>query len=139
MKTARWTLPVAIAIGALALLAWGVLDLRDPFDDAPFDRAAWVSGPPAVRTPMARAAASRLERAMAESEVLRLLGPPDSEKQTRSYSGHFGEPFPSAASRTLRYDLDSGARTSLMGLDDPFLYVHLNDAGLVVHAEIGGG
>jgi hypothetical protein len=137
--TSRRWISVAAVLCAGWLLRSTALDFRSPFDDAPFDAHLWQTGGRAIRAPMARAAIDRMERGMTRAELLELLGEPDSERETRGYAGHFGERFPAAAIRTLRYELESSSRASAIGLDDAFLYVHLDEAGNLVGGEIGGG
>ncbi len=130
---------LASALTVAALAVWIAWSFMDPFGGAAFDGAAWRAGTRAVRTPMARAAAEEIRAGLPRAEVLGLLGGPDSERDTQDCGRHFGEQFLFSATRTLRYELESNSWTSLIGLDDAFLYVHLSVAGTVVDAEIGGG
>jgi hypothetical protein len=125
------------AIGCLvvlvALAVWVFVDALNPFNDRAFDRRAWSQGPDA-RIPMAKDVIRRvIQPGMTRDEVTRILGNAD-ELITDHDAG--GNVMPGR--ETLLYYLGSSSETSWLGLDDTFVYVHLNDNGVVIHTQVSG-
>ena len=121
------SIAVCSGVAALGLRTW-----LDPFDDQPFTPAAWAQGGSSEgRGSMARDLVRyHLPDGMQESQVVALLGPPDAILTRQDAGGNALR-----GARTYSYHI---GHWSLRGLDDAFVYVHLNGSGRVVHVEING-
>jgi hypothetical protein len=136
-------LSVLLLIGFATLVGFVVVAVvvialdreTDPFDNQQFDPAVWAAGDHEVRMAMARDAARRTPAGMSEAEVVNLLGKPDTVEESRRLTAS----APARAVQTYSYYLGSSHLSSLRGLDDAFLWVHLGNDGRVVAAVIGGG
>ncbi len=115
------------------ILAWVIADTLNPFNDQPFDRAIWLQGADS-RIAMAKDVISRLiHDEMSRDEVIRLIGEADEICEGQDSGGN---ELPGV--ETLKYYLGSSGATSFLGMDDAFVYVHLDDKGKVIHKEING-
>lgn len=120
----------ALIAGAIALDSY-----LDPFDDRPFDPAAWAVADHDGRMSMARDAVRRISPGMTEEEVVGLLGKPDSIEESHRLTASVSP----RAARTYLYYIGSSSLSSLRGLDSAFVWVHLGNDGRVLSAIIGGG
>lgn len=115
------------------LVVWMGVDGLNPFNDAAFERSGWrrdVSS----RLPMAADVIKLAARPeMTRDKITQLLGPPDSE-----YVGQAVDIGGNAlrGARSLVYCL--GSKNLPSSMDDAFVYIHLNDDGSVINAEIAG-
>ncbi|MCU0726178.1 MAG: hypothetical protein MUE73_10365 [Planctomycetes bacterium] len=122
-----------VGVGMVALYR----DL-DPFDDRPFDPAAWAAAVPHDRGPMARDAIRHLLPGTAGVRVRELLGEPqpverDPRRPTDVYGNRLEHP------ETWSYYLGNWSGFGPYGFDDAFLYVHFGPHGRVIAAEVTGG
>lgn len=131
---------VTILIGlVLAGIMAVILEVyRDPFDDRPFDPAAWTSADSKARGPMARDAIRHLRPGLPAARVRELLGSPD------PFPGLPGEPVdgfgnPLRHPETWAYYLGCWSGLGPYAFDAAFLYVHFGADGTVAAAEITGG
>jgi hypothetical protein len=137
---------VTLALVGLAVTAGLVVGFRtldsylDPFDDRPFDPAAWATASDRVedRGPMARDAIRHLPAGMPKERVRELLGegrPPwrDPHRPVDAYGVQLDHP------ETWVYPLGCWSGLGPYGFDDAFLYVHFDPDGRVVAAEVNGG
>lgn len=127
-----------ILIGCLMVFAafavWVIVDALNPFNDRVFDGRGWTHGDIDARIPMAQDVVARVVKiGMARDEVTRILGPPGEVLHGR---GSGGKAMP--GQETLSYYLGSSGGTMWLGMDDAFVYIHLNDEGFVMDAEISG-
>ena len=136
VRARRLLLPTALFCGAAiaAVYAW-VGNPLDPFDDARFSPQAWATLSEADdlegRARMCRNLIRRHLRAgTAEADVVALVGDPDDVNSGagRGRSRQVGV-------KTFEYYLGSWP---MQGMDDAFLYVHLDAGGRVVKAEVHG-
>jgi hypothetical protein len=103
----------------------------DPFAKQQFSTEAWRAGDAKTRAGMARDAIRRhLNHGLSEQQVTSLLGKPGNVISGIDAGGH-----KLLGVKTYSYHLGCW---SGYGLDDAFLYVHLDAAGLVVSAEVNG-
>ena len=119
------------AIAALAALLYALVgNPFNPFDDRRFKAAAWQNAAPDVRARMSEDLVKHhLPVGMSESQVVALLGKPfDVEEGETEAPLHTG-------TRHLMYDLGNW---SMHGMDDAYVYVHLDEKGNVVAAEVYG-
>lgn len=101
----------------------------DPFDDCSFTPAAWRAANPRGRASMCRDLISKhLIAGTSERQVVALLGNPD--EVCKAVKGHrcFGI-------QTYIYSIGSWSN---QGMDDAFLYVHLDANDQVIFGEIYG-
>lgn len=109
--------------------------LLDPFNDQAFEPELWASAELGGRVPMARGAIQRIRPGMQESDVVKLLGKPDTIEESQRLT----KSAPSSAVKTYSYYLGSSGLTCLKGMDDAFVWVHVGLDGRVIKAVIGGG
>ncbi|QEL19843.1 hypothetical protein [Limnoglobus roseus] len=133
----KWRI-VSIALFVSAVIGGlGALDrYLDPFDDQPFDPAAWAAADEREqdRAPMARAAAAHLSPGTPESRVRELLGEPTSVTNREDRWGvrpRTGEMW--------EYWLGCWSGMGPYGWDSASLYVHFGPDGRVTSTEITGG
>lgn len=127
----------ALIVAVVATMAWPFLDsYLDPFDDQPFDTAAWAAGDDneKLRGPMARAAARLIPPGTTAERVRELLGesivvPPA------------GDRWGMRPRETVTWEYWLGCWSGLVpyGWDSASLYVHFGADGRVVTTEITGG
>jgi hypothetical protein len=123
-----------VCVGCCVIPCAGLyfLDLCiSPFKSDPFDPQVWAAASPEERAAMAWDAIRHLPPGMPESEVQRLLG----KRETRA-TREITRYAPATAVRTYCYWL--GCTSPYTAADDSYLWVHVNEDGRVVRAEIGG-
>jgi hypothetical protein len=126
-----------IILGGLAALlaVWMIVDGLDPFNDAAFEPLSWERDF-RNRLPMAADVIELATRGgMTRDAVTQLLGPPDNEYSGQAVDNGGNE---LRGARSLVYYLGSDDLASLYGMDDVFVYIHLNDDSSVISAEIAG-
>jgi len=133
-----------LVLAALVAVAGLVVGFRafdsylDPFDDQPFDPAAWAAAGESQRGPMARDAIRQLPPGTPAARVRELLGEPQPvARDPRGPVDIYGNPL--RHPETWAYYLGCWSAIGPYGLDAAFLYVHLGPDGRVVAAEITGG
>ncbi len=115
----------------LLLLTLAVAGCR-PFNGCTFDQAAWASSDYQGRASMADdLIANHIEPGMLSETIEGMLGAPDDVLQGGRDSG--GNPL--SGSSTYSYYLGNW---SMGGMDDAYLYVHLDDHERVLKAEVQG-
>ncbi len=114
----------------------GVNSLLDPFDDRPFDRAAWAAAEDREwdRGPMARDAIRHIPSGTSRERVQELLG----ETEVIPAGGDRWGITPQSG-ETWSYYLSCWSGLGPYNLDAAFVYVHFDRNGRVVFAEINGG
>ena len=118
----------SIVLASAATYAW-VGNPLDPFDNRRFSPEPWRLG--YAHAQMARDIVKRVVRpGMPEKQVVELLGWPD---RIRDRRGLGGDPLPDR--RIYEYRLGS---FTFYGMDDAFLYVHIDQSDHVIMAEIYG-
>ena len=102
----------------------------DPFDDQPFDPAAWAAAEEHERErgPMARDAVRHIPPGTSAGRVRELLG--------EAYSRWSNQPDPG---ETWSYYIGSWSGLGPYGLDSAFVEVCFDNNGRVVKAKITGG
>lgn len=133
MRRRRTAILVLVIVGGMAVAAGGVVVLRralNPFDNRAFSAAAWAAGSPEVRAAMAGDAVRHVRPGMSEAEVVALLGKPDPDNVLQG-----GRDARVRGARAYTYYIGSW---SMGGMDDAFVYVHLDASGRVVASEIHG-
>lgn len=132
-RRAGWIVgSIALAVAAIYALFGNPLD---PFDNRRFSPFEWRAADSAftkgMRAPMCRDIIRRVVRpGMSEKQVVELLGPPE---RVRDRRGPGGDPSPDR--RIYEYGVGSW---TFYGMDDAFLYVHIDPSDHVVTAEIYG-
>lgn len=126
---------IILVLGGLAALlaVVEIVDRLDPLNDAAFEPLSWERDF-RNRLPMAADVVEAATRGgMTRDVIIQLLGPPD-----REYSGQAVDDGGNAllGARSLVYYLGSSNLASLYGMDDAFVYIHLNDDDSVHGAEI---
>ena len=120
-----------LAFATAAIVVWAAVDAIDVFNDAAFDEQTWKQSRNDERRPMARAVVKlAAQPGMTRDSIEQLLGPP--EVLGREDAG--GNRLPGV--ETLSYYVGNGGLFD--GMDDAFVYIHLNDAGEVIDASIDG-
>jgi hypothetical protein len=109
----------------------------DPFDDQPFDPAAWAATGSQGRGRMARDAICHLPAGLPAARVRALLGEPEPVPGPGGPVDGFGNRL--QHSETWSYYLGCWSRLSWYAFDSAFLYVHFGPGGQVAAAEIAGG
>lgn len=133
---------VVIALKTVVALAVAVIGFRvidsylDPFDDRPFDRAAWAASADREqqRGPMARDALRQVPVGTPVAEVREMLG----EGEAVSAEGDRWGIRPRQA-ETWSYWLGCWSGLGPYGFDSASLYVHFDSDGRVLAIEITGG
>jgi hypothetical protein len=128
-------LTLGVVAGAVA--GFVALDrYLDPFDDRPFDPAAWAAaeGHEQERGPMARDAARHVPPGTPAELVRELLGKPDFVDTDNPPDKHGRRP-----KGYERWAYDLGSWSHYHGFDAASLDVHFDRGGRVVEAEITGG
>jgi hypothetical protein len=128
---------IILVLGGLAALlaVLEIVDGLDPFNDAAFEPWIWERDV-SSRLPMAADVVEVATRGgMTRDVMIQLLGPPD-----REYGGQAVDNGGNAlrGARSLVYWLGSSNLASLYGMDDAFVYIHLNDDDSVHSEEIAG-
>lgn len=117
----------------VAIAAFAVVDVLEPFNDKVFEHQVWIQGG-SERIPMARNVINRVVRAgMTRSEVTDILGPEEYIEEGQDSGGNIMR-----GAKSLAYPLGSSSATSLKGMDNAFIYIHLDDEGNVIGQEIAG-
>jgi len=127
---------LAAAVLGAGLLVAGIALVRylDPFDDQPFSQSAWAAADSQTRAAMARDAIRQLPNGTRADRVKNLLGQPTPVTRSSGSMDAYGNPL--KYPETWSYYLGSW---SSHGLDDAFLYVHLDSQKRVASVEINGG
>jgi hypothetical protein len=135
--TRRVPLLITVVVGLVA--GFVALDrYLDPFDDQPFDPAAWAAGREREkdRGPMARDAARRLPPGTPAERVRELLGEPDNA-ESGNPPDHWGRRVKGYTRWT--YSLGCWSGLGWYGFDAAALDIHFDRDGRVVETEITGG
>jgi hypothetical protein len=132
----RLALRLALIVG-LIVAAVAVNRYLDPFDDAPFDPAAWAAAGPQGRGPMARDAIRHLPPGLPSARVRELFGESDPFPGPGGTVDGFGHTL--RHPQTWAYYLGCWSGLGPYALDSAFLWVHFDSGGKVVSAEITGG
>ena len=120
-----------IAFAVAAIVVWATADAIDPFNDAAFHEQAWKQWRNDERRPMARAVVKLASQpGMTRNSITQLLGPPT----VLNGEDAGGNLLPGV--ETLSYYIGNGGLFD--GMDDAFVYIHLNTAGEVIDASIEG-
>ena len=127
---------ILVVVGAVVLVAAVVTTVYalignplDPFDNRSFTPAAWRTADRDGRARMCRDLVSRhLIAGTAEPQVVALLGKPAGVYKA-------GERDHLVGAQTYVYSIGNW---SFQGMDDAFLYVHLDANGRVIYGEIYG-
>jgi hypothetical protein len=115
---------------AAVVYAW-VGNPLDPFDDRRFSPGAWQKASADSRARMSRNVIRRvIKPGVVESEVVTLLGKPDSVSDRRGPGGKV-----LTGIRIYEYRIGNWP---LWRMDDAFVYVHLDTNDRVVKSEIYG-
>jgi hypothetical protein len=126
------------AVGALFFLGLVVNSWLDPFDDRPFDPAAWAAAEERERDrgPMARDAIRHIPNGTPKERVRELFGESD-----YAHSGYPPDKWGRAVKGYARWTYGLGCWSGLgpYGFDSASLDVHFDPDGRVVEAEITGG
>ena len=126
---------IAVAVGMCALtviVIWCAIQFSNPFNARAFSAAEWRTGDINARGSMARSAVrDHLRPGLAAADVVALLGKPG---QVLTGAKDIGGNRLSGV-KTYSYSIGNW---SLGGMDDAFLYVHLDSADRVIEAEIRG-
>jgi hypothetical protein len=135
----RWVV-LALKVGAaIIVLGYGLLAFDrylDPFDDHPFDPAAWAVADEQQRGPMARDAARQVPPGTPIERVRALLGEP-TETVTRNPPDKWGRP--TKGYTRWSYWLGCWSGLGWYGFDCADLDIHFDREGRVVEVEITGG
>ena len=123
---------ILTGVGLVLLAVSAVVNRPDPLDARPFDRATWAAADSYDRAPMAKDAIRHLPAGLPEAEVVALLGKPGEVIETHRLTTS----RPRGAVQTYSYFLGSW---SYEYFDSTFLWVHVDAAGRIVEAVIGGG
>lgn len=133
---------VEIAVKTVVALAMTVIGFRvidsylDPFDDRPFDHAAWAaaSSREQQRGPMARDALRQLPIGTPLEKVREMLGEGEAVPVEEDRWG-----IRPRQAATWEYWLGCWSGFGPYGFDSASLYVHFDSDGRVVAVEITGG
>jgi hypothetical protein len=121
---------LALLALAAGVYAW-VGNPLDPLDNRRFSSHAWRKASAESRARMARDVVRRvIKLGASETEVAALLGQPDSVSDRRGPGG-----APLNGIHICEYRIGSW---SCAGMDDAFVYIHLDASDRVVHTEIYG-
>lgn len=124
-----------VVVGVVFFVGLAVNSYLDPFDDRPFDQAAWAAAEiERDRGPMARDAIRHIPSGTSRERVRELLG----ETGCIPVGGDRWGVKP-RQSETWEYYIGSWSAIGPYGLDSAFLHVHFDRDGRVVAAEINGG
>jgi hypothetical protein len=128
----RRAILIAVIMCATAVAVFYVLgNPFDPFSKNRFSAEVWRTADAESRARMARdAIRHHLVPSLTTTQVVSLLGNPDKVIRDADAGGH-----KLAGAKTYSYYLGCW---SSYGFDDAFLYVHLDEAGSVISAEVNG-
>jgi len=127
-----------VVVGGMVAGAVALDRYLDPFDDRPFDPAAWAAADSKGRGSMARDALRHLSPGTPAARVRELLGNPEPVPGVPSSPvDGFGHRL--QHSETWSYYLGCWSGLGPYALDSAFLYVCFGPDGRVVAAEITGG
>ncbi len=134
MAMDRKRLVVLVAIVISGLIAFD--SYLDPFDDRPFDPAAWAAADEQQRGPMARDAARHLPAGTSVERVRELLGEP-----TEAVAGNPPDRYGRQPKGYMRWSYWIGCWSGVgwYGFDHSDLDIYFDREGRVVKTEITGG
>lgn len=130
-RKVRGPVVIVLSIAVIALCAWAARDWLDPFNDRPFTAAEWARLDAQDRAAMSRdLIKNHLPPGTERGTVEHLLGRPADVLHTTDPGGHS---LPGV--ETYVYYIGTW---SIRGFDDTFVYVHFDQGGRVVAAQITG-
>jgi hypothetical protein len=120
------------AVLFFGVIYWFFIPWMYPFDGARFTTEAWADSRNDERAPMVLdLVTNHLPTGLSQQEVEKLLGSPDKIITAPDSGG-----IRPLGVKTYVYKI--GSWTHYKGFDDAFVYVHLDEDGKVIKAEING-